>query len=239
MKLKPFLLVLSLLIVSPNTPSQDLLVTGRAVDEQHKPISGAIATLYYPNCRGCIDHILPVGFSLEDGVFFVEITGVSSNIRLFVEDRVPAGFWSPLGDPAFDDLSGHPEFKGIPINSHGKSTVHLGNVQVRIRYSKIIVDLPRLLPSYVPSQQSAEALIFSLRDYRGKLIYKGTLPNVAFAPNFSSVNLALTKGKWTVEFFLSDREGRRRPRHFTINVKRLSCTRITSAKGKNIYLPCQ
>lgn len=239
MKLKPFMLILGLLVVSAETPAQNVLVTGRALDEHQKPISRAIATLYYPNCRGCIDHILPVGFSLEDGVFFVELTGVSSNIRLFLEERVPSGFWSPFGDPPFDRLSGHPQFKGIPINSRGKSTVHLGNVQVLIRYSKIIIDLPRLLSSYVPSQQSAEALTFRLRDNRGKTIYKGTLPNVAFGSNFSSLNLALTKGTWTVGFSLPDRDGRVRSRRLTVTIETLGCTRITTDNGRTSNRPCE
>jgi hypothetical protein len=239
MKLRPFLLVLSLLIVSPNTPSQNLLVTGRAVDEQHKPIAGAIATLYYPPCRDCIDHILPVGFSLEDGVFFVELTGVSSNIKLFIEERVPRGFWSPLADPPFDNLSRNPDFKGIPINSQGKSTVHLGDVRVRIRYSRLIIDLSRLIPWYAPNQQTAGALRLDLKDDRGKLIYNGSLPNVAFDPTFSSVNLALTKGKWAMEFFLPSQGASVRPLRLTVTIKTPGCTRITIDNGRKSYRPCE
>jgi hypothetical protein len=99
----PNLLVFFLLATfsSSSAQSKTVSVAGRAVDEKGRPLSDAIVTLYYPPCRDCIDQILPVGFSLPDAVFFVDHSAPSINgLKLFIEERIPKGYWSPVGGPS-------------------------------------------------------------------------------------------------------------------------------------------
>lgn len=221
------------------------MVTGRAVDERGIPIPNAIATLYYPPCQDCIDHILPVGFSLPDGVFFVEAANISGKgLMLFLEERIPTGFFKPFGSPPFDNLSHIPLFRGIPVYlpksmRRNYVRVDLGDVLVRIRWSKIIVDLREVLgEQYQPSRDSSRSLKMTLRGSKRIYIYDGRLPEVAFNPTFSSVNLALPKGRWILEFSLNPPNQRIRSIRFLINLKNLGCTKITLIEGKQRQTPC-
>lgn len=73
------LLLLLSLATAVDTFAQQktIFIAGRAVDERGEPVAGAIITLYYPPCRGCIDHVLPATYSLPDGAFFIDYTDVS------------------------------------------------------------------------------------------------------------------------------------------------------------------
>src|ERR1700694_2454552 len=118
-KLKFNLLLLALLLLATSAiglaQQQSVLVAGRGVDERGAPISDAIVTLYTPPCRNCIDHVLPSTFSLPDGVFFIDSEGIATRrLKLYIQERVPKGFWSPVDDvPPFDQGSNLPQFRGI------------------------------------------------------------------------------------------------------------------------------
>jgi hypothetical protein len=216
-------------------------VTGRAVDERGAPISNAIATLYYPPCRDCIDHILPVGFSFPDGVFFVQHAGVSlRGWKLFLRERVPNGYWSPIDGPPFEKLSHLARFKGIPIRPRKvRVRVDLGDVLVKVRYSKVVIELPSVLgEKYKPSRDALNELNFTLRDAQAKIIYDGQLPELAFDPTFSFVNLALTKGAWRVEFSCSNQKVRLRSPVLPIHIADLGCKKVTVVHGRQTEQTC-
>lgn len=244
-RVKLNLVLLALLLLATTTigfaQPQTVLVTGRAVDERGAPISDAIVTLYYPPCHNCIDHILPVGFSLPDGVFFVDHTDISfTGLELFIEERVPKGFWSPLGAAPFDQLSHSNLFKGLPIRPRkGKGRVDLGDVLVRIRYGKVIVDLQKMLgDQYKTSEETLRFLKVTLRDGQGKIIYDGSLPAVAFDRTVSSLNLALTKGKWTLAVSLDNQNQRIRSPRLLIRVDNLGCMKVSLRDGKPRQQAC-
>jgi hypothetical protein len=117
--------------------NKTIMVAGRAVDERGAPVSNAVTTFYYPPCRDCIDQLLPVGFSLPDGVFFIEATHNSGrDLKLFIEERTPTGFFNPFGSPPFNNLSELPLFRGFPINLPKRTResyvrADLGDVLVR------------------------------------------------------------------------------------------------------------
>ena len=213
-----------LLLAGPATgfaQQQTILVTGRAIDERGVPISDAIVTLYYPPCRDCIDHILPVSFTHPDGVFFIDHKSSSlRGLKLFIQERVPKGFWSPFHAPPFEKLSHLPAFQGIPISPRkGSEREDLGDVLVRIRYSKVTLDLPKVLgEQYKPSQEASRLLNVTLQDSQGNVIYEGPLPEVAFDPTFSFINLALTKGKWIVNISPAGQPQMIRPRRLVVGV---------------------
>jgi hypothetical protein len=248
-KAKLCLIMFAFLLLAGSTigsaQEKTIMITGRAVDERGKPIPNAIATFYYPPCRDCIDHILPAGFSLHDGVFFVEAAHISGEgLKLFMEDHIPTGFFKPFGSPPFDNLSHVPLFRGIPVYlpksmRRNYVRVDLGDVLVRIRWSKVIVDLREVLgEQYQSSQDSSRSLKMTLRSSKRKLIYDGRLPEVAFNSTFSSVNLALPKGWWILEFSLNTQNQRMRSIRFLINVKNLGCTKVTLIEGKQRQMPC-
>lgn len=242
-KFNPTLLILLLVAGSVTVFGQGrtIMVAGRAVDERGAPISNAIATIYYPPCRDCIDHILPVGFSLPDGVFFVDHSGISlRGWKLFLRERVPNGYWSPIDGPPFEKLTHLAQFRGIPIRPQKRTTrVDLGDVLVRVRFSKVIIELPKVLGEQdKPSRDVLEALKFTLRDARGKIIYDGQLPESAFDPTFSFVNLALTKGVWGVEFSIADQKIRLRSPVLSIRIADLGCKKITLVNGRQSEQGC-
>lgn len=179
-------------------------VIGEAVDEQGMPLTNTVAMLYFPPCRGCIDHVLETFVSSADGMFFLDATGHSKGLKLYIEEGIPSGTWSPFGARPYYNLSHLALFRGIPIypTKSGKN-IELGRVTVRLRYGKVKLDLPSLVgPPFKIS--NAKALKFTMRDSFGKTVYDGYLPDVAFDPTIASVNLALPPGKWFVNFSLGD-----------------------------------
>ncbi len=177
-------------------------VTGRAVDEKGAPIPDVIATLFSPPCRGCIDNVVPSNRSVSEGIFFVESYATANQrFTLFVEEKVPAGFWSPFGGPPFRDLAHLPEFRGIPIKPSPQSArIDLGNVKIKIRFGRIIVAMPKTWPKLIADSTVLELRV---RDRVGTLIYNGRLPTAATTESHS-VRLALTPGRWSVQIKLSD-----------------------------------
>jgi hypothetical protein len=103
----------------------------------------------------------------------------------------------------------------------------------------LIIDLPQLVRGYVPGQETASHLSLSLKDDRGKVVYNGRLPNVAFDPTFSSLNLALTNGKWAMQLSLPNECAGIRSLPLTVTIKARGCTRITVKKGRRSYRPCR
>lgn len=217
-------------------------LSGRTVDEVGRPVQDAIVTLYYPPCQTCTDHLVPVAFPFPDGVFFIEHTGKSRRgLELFAAEKVPSGFWSPLHGPPFEDLAHLPQFRGIPIRPSGRAARQdLGDVLVKIRYGKAIVDLTSILGErYKPNEVAAKLLRFVLRDQRRKIIYDGWLPERAFDPTFSSVRLALTKGTWGLEFSFADDKNLVRSPQLNIHVTDDGCQRVTMIVGRPTQQPCE
>jgi hypothetical protein len=125
-------------------------------------------------------------------------------MKLYLEDSVPRGSWSPFEFIPVENLSHLALFRGIPVRqSKAESGIDVGRVLVRLRYTKVKFDLERLLGAhYVP--RLASSLRITVRDYLGNIITNGYMPDVAFDPTHTSVNLALPKGKWFVNFSLGD-----------------------------------
>ncbi|MGH9875198.1 MAG: hypothetical protein ACRD9S_22310 [Pyrinomonadaceae bacterium] len=220
---------------------KNIIVAGRAIDERGTPVSNAIATLYYPPCRGCIDQILPVGRSLSEGVFFVDYSAETfKGLKLYLQEEVPKGFWSPIDDPPFENVSHLSQFRGIPIRPRkGRTRVDLGNVLVKVRYARVIVELPSVLgEKYKPSREALTEVNLTLRDARGKIIYDGSLPELAFDPKSSFVNLALPKGEWRVDFSCNNRNRTLRSPLLSIDIQDLGCKRFALIDGKQTVRAC-
>lgn len=242
-KLNLVLLAVLLLGCNANNFAQrkTVRVTGRALDAQGMAISNAIVIFHTPPCQNCIDHVLPATLSLPDGVFFIDSAGISlKKLELFIEGPVPKGFWSAFGGPPFDRLSHLSSFKGISIRPRkGRVRVDLGDIIVKVLYGKVIIELSKVLgDKYTPSRTALKELNLTLRDAQGKIIYDGQLPELAFNPTFSYVNLALTKGTWKVEFFLGDQKLRLRSPVLSIDIKDLDCRRVTLINGKQTEQAC-
>jgi hypothetical protein len=183
----------------------------------------------------CIDHVLPATRSLPDGVFFIDSAGISlKKLELFIEGPLPRGFWSAFGGPPFDKLSHLSSFKGIPIRARkGRVRVDLGDVIVKVLYGKVIIELSKVLgDKYTPRRTALKELNLTLRDAKGKIIYEGQLPEMAFDPTFSYVNLALTQGTWKVEFSYGDQKMRLGSPVLSIHIADLGCKKVTLVDSK-------
>jgi hypothetical protein len=117
--------------------------------------------------------------------------------------------------------------------------VDLCDVLVKIRYSKVIIEIPKeLTEKYKPNREASKGLNFTLRDVQGKVIYAGPLPELAFDPTFSYVNLALPQGSWKVDFSLGDNK-QLRPAAVSLHIAGLSCKKVTVVGDTPIEQPCQ
>jgi hypothetical protein len=195
-------------------------VTGRVVNERGEPVSGATVTLYYPPCRHCTDHILPDTYSLPDGLFYIRHSTRSlKGLKLFIAEPIPRGFFSPFHGAPFDGLSHFEQFRGIPVRpTKRRMRVDLGDVLLRIRYSKITLELSRVLGKSFRAFQDSGSLHMVLRDDRKRVAYDDLLPGPAFDSQLSSLNLALIRGRWTMEFSVGDKRSGARIPPVTVNV---------------------
>src|SRR5439155_9882624 len=106
------------------------------------------------------------------------------DLRLFISEPIPLGFWSPLAEPSLEELS-HPKiFQSIPIPIlKGKSRMDLGDVVVANRYAKVIVELRGM--SFQKDGSGSNKLIqtrLTLLDNHRRVIFSGILPSQAFDP---------------------------------------------------------
>lgn len=218
---------------------QESIISGRVVDDAGKPVSGAAITLYIPPAPGAFEIIMPGVKSLPDGVFFLHSGSITSSrgLKLFIEEPVPHGFWSPFNGPPFGKLSRLPPFRGIPIRlRYHRARIDLGDVPAGIRYAKVVLDLTRVWPGKPnPSLEELAAAKLRVRDGVGNIIYDGRMPESALNPESLLLNLALTKGRWMVEISLG--ESFRSPRRY-INVTTLSCLKVALA-GTPVQKDCR
>lgn len=224
-KLKLITLTVILSACVPFVSAQRTMrVTGRAVDDRGIPLSKVVVTLFTPPCRNCFEHVLPSGLSFPDGAFFADTAGTSlKNLSLFISEPIPAGFWSPLNDPSLEELSHPGIFRSIPIRVRkGESHVDLGDVVVRNRYAKVILDLPK--PSLGENRSGSNDRMqvnLSLLDSRKRIIYSGFLPMAALTSDLGPVNLVLPMGRWTLKLLVY-LQGKRTSSIHEIDVKEFS-----------------
>lgn len=203
-KLVVLIITVAIGTTSIHAQQKRVWLVGQAIDDHGKPLSNAVATLYYPPCRGCLDHILRTDTSRADGLFIIEATGLSRGLKLYIEENIPNGSWSPFGAPPYSDLPRLPLFASIPIQPPRKGKgIDLGRVVVKLRYGKVKLELPDLLREHFKPDRG-DRLKLTLRDHLERAIYDGYLPDVAVDPASSSVTLALPQGKWFVNFSLGD-----------------------------------
>lgn len=219
-----FVVLTFLMIHASNAQSRRVIqVSGRAVDQNGVAVKNVTATLYSPPCRNCMDHILPANSSFPDGVFFVDSTPTSrTRFVLYLEENVPFGFWSPFGGPPFDDLAHLQEFRGLPIRpSKGSSRIDLGDVQVKIRFGKVILQMPE---AWKDLAAESTTLWLRLRDRTGTTIYDGQLPKTTATSKSNTVKLALTPGRWKVQLEIRQNGHRSSSDMKSVVVRAGSCT---------------
>jgi len=208
---------------------RSIRVTGRAVDRNGAVVSNVLATLYSPPCRGCIDNVVPSNRSFDDGVFFVDSTGtLRDQFTLYLEEIEPPGFWSPIGAAPYYKLAHLPEFRGIPIKpSRQSSDIQLGDVEVKIRFGKVILEVPENWKELAPE---STPLFLRLRDRTGALIYDGKLPLTTANASSDSVKLALTPGRWKVQLMMRHHNQELSSPVKSVNVQPGSCALLPATR---------
>jgi hypothetical protein len=203
---------------------RSILVTGRAVNARRNPVHDAVVTLYAPPCRTCFEHVLPTARSLADGTFVIDAGASLKDLRLFISEPVPTGFWSPLNDPSLEELS-HPKiFRSSPVRvPKGHSMqVDLGDIAVLNRYARVILQLPTIpLGNARRDSDDSVTADLILLDSRKRTVFSGPLPDAAFDRTSGSVNLALPRGRWTLKLLLK-LQGKRMPSIHSISVTKFS-----------------
>lgn len=211
-------------------------ISGRAVDNKGDPVQNVTATLDTFPCRGCPNDVVPSNRAIDDAVFFVDTTVLPHQyLVLYLAEIEPVGFWSPVGGSPYSKLRHLPEFRGIRIRPPRKSSrVDLGNVEVKIRFGKVILMVP---DDWRDLATESTSLVLRLRDRTGALIYDNELPLSTANAKSDSVKLALTPGRWKVQLLL-----RQNDQKFSSSVKNVvvrvgSCTTVPLTKLK-ITQPC-
>lgn len=217
------------------------IVSGRAVDDRGRPIPNALVTLYTAPAAEAFELILPGAHTLSGGEFFVDSGSIASSkgLKLFIEEPVPKGFWSPFNGPPFGKLSRLSPFRGTTIRlKPNQAQADLGDVKAGIQYAKVVIDLIRAWNTEArPSTEELRQGRLRIRDGAGNIVYDGRMPESALDPTSSSLNLALTRGKWMVELFVQTQSQNIQSPPCVINVKTLSCLRVALA-DKRVQKPC-
>ena len=220
--LLPIIYISQFVIPLVSNTQERITISGRAIDKEHRPLPDVIVTLYTEPCSECIDNTFPANIALPDGVFFIDsLNNQKKKHWLFISEKVPFGFWSPLGSPPYERVSHLSEFKGKLINpSTNKRNIELGDVLVDIRFYKIRINLPSILgKNYNPNDESSKDIDFMLRDIKGKIIYSGNLSGEKiFDPTHTFLNLALTKGNWLVTLTMNHKINKKHSINLPINI---------------------
>ena len=225
-----FFLILTSFVNPAFQSNATIDVVGRAVDANGKALN-VIATLYSPPCTGCFENLVPASESLDEGVFLLRSNG-SRNLTLFVEEKIPFGFWSPLGTAPFPGLGHLPEFRGIKIRPKAGSRIDLGDVIVPLRYSKVVINVPA---SWSRLETVSNSLAMRVFDRTGRMIYESTLPENVGTLKSQSIKLALGQGNWSIQLFVPHMSELRTQRK-TIQIKADSCISLSFVTGK--VTPC-
>jgi len=235
------LFLLVAVAASSASAQRTAIISGRAINETGRPIPNALVSLYIPPAAGAFELIMPGAHTLAGGEFFLDSgsIGPSKGMKLFIEEPVPKGFWSPFNGPPFGNLSRLSPFRGTAIRlKPNQARLDLGNVRAGILYAKVVIDLTKAWSSESkPSLEQLKKGKLSIRDALGNIVYDGRIPEWALDLVSSSLNLALTKGNWTVELSAPGPQSFRSPRR-VINVKNLSCLKI-ELSYRQLSKPCR
>jgi hypothetical protein len=217
------------------------IVSGRAVNDRGRPIPNALVTLYTAPAAEAFELILPGAHTLSGGEFFIDSGSIKSSMvfQLFIEEPAPKGFWSPFSGPPFGNLSRLSPFRGTSLRlKPNQARADLGDVKAGIQFAKVVIDLTRAWNTEArPSPEELRQGKLRIRDGAGNIVYDGRMPESALDPSLSSLNLALTRGKWMVELFVQTQSQNIQSPPHVINVKTLSCLRVALA-DKRVQKPC-
>jgi hypothetical protein len=200
-------------ILAPPTfgQSQNFLVSGRVVGDRGAGIPNAIVTLYVVPHPGAFEVISPAARTLPNGEFFIDSGHLqpSDKVRLFVEEPVPTGFWSPLNGPPFGKLARSQPFRGFQmILSPKQSKVDVGDIKAGIRYTQVIIDLDNSWAiEDSPSVNEINSSRLTIKDRFGNAVYDGQLPTSALDRASSSLKIAFPKGNWLVQLSFTRQSG--------------------------------
>lgn len=201
-------------------------VSGRAVDRKREPVRNVTAALDVFPCRGCPKDVVPSNRSVDDGVFFINTT-VSSDqdLVLYLQEVEPIGFWSPVGGSPYSKFAHLSEFRGIRIRPpKNSSRVDLGDVEVKIRFGKVILKIPE---GWKDLATESAPIVLRLRDRTGAVVYYDELPLSAASAKSESVKLALTPGRWKVQLLFPHMGRRLSSPIRSVIVKPANCETIT------------
>lgn len=186
------------LMLSGEINSQNLVsVAGLVIDDEGKPVSKAIATLFTLPCEKCPDHINVSYTTNEDGVFFLDTK--AKKAKLLIEGPIPDGLWNPIA-PADLTLERFPEFQGIILEDiESSQTVQLGEVAPHLKYEAVSIDLLKLFNVDKTFLENGSSLRISI-EYKGVRVANDLLVQRAIDLTESKVKFALPQGKWELIF---------------------------------------
>jgi hypothetical protein len=117
--------------------------------------------------------------------------------------------------------------------------VDLGDVLVKIRYSKVILDLKSIIKRENGAQEkSGDLLKLAVWDRYGKLLYVGEAAPIAFDPSRESLNLVLPRGVWKLRVSLVRQNRTVTFSDLQIRVSSLDCQKLRMLHGKQYQEGC-
>jgi hypothetical protein len=177
--------------------SGTLLVGGRALGRDRKPVANALVLAFYPPCIGCGDRIIPATKTNEEGLFAIPIDGkVGSTVNILIEPKVPTGFWSPF--LADDRALAKAGIHGLPVTVRARSgTIQLGDVSPAFEYKSISIDFHKRFHFDLGAIDFDATTITIVKN--NVVVFKD-LVIPPWARSSSVVSLAFPEGRWGVLF---------------------------------------
>ena len=171
-------------------------ITGRVVDENGKPIAGALVGLRVPEPQS--PDVFGNTITDKDGRFTsLETASRPADKALFYISAPPADAYVPV-DFMFGRLSYlDSSFAGQTVNFDGKEEVDLGDVRVQAHYSKVLI---RVLDAkgapLAPDASAWQHIMIRVRDSRGDVVQEGGIIEAAKRKDESAIVVALPEGTW-------------------------------------------
>jgi hypothetical protein len=192
-----FIFSLSVLATAQDGPLS-YEITGRVVDEDGKPISGALVGMRVPS-------------PWSPDAFYLSNTEKDGRFRLSDTSNGPADhatYWvsAPPSDAhaAVDFMFGRlsyldASFKGQTVPFNGKQKVDIGDIRVQAAYRRFTI---RILDSkgapLSPESKDWENLRLMIRDARGDMVHEGGITEAARRKDKSAIVLAMPEGSWEI-----------------------------------------
>lgn len=227
-----------LVIAVQSHRAQKITVSGIIVDDVGKPVENALVWLDF-SCSYC--DVFPGDNTSAEGVFYMETETNAKRVFLFINDREPEGFFSPLFYLGTSERQNIPALRGKTISIY-KKRISLGKTVIPFRYGKVIVDLPSIFGES-SSKNFVDNINLIIKDEKGRVIDEGILTKAAFDEALTKLKLAMpVRGNnttWGLKIEYRDAAKNIKTFEYKLTLRKLECRQMSLKENKPVESPCE